>query len=368
MKASHGLLFIIGIVVGWFLHQMVAMHFSKETDSFVGSNENNTSNLPGHIQSTVSALKNTTTSADDVSITAISQHKKFPPLEQLNSWSSYASWLEHFNQNQPHSDKDYLLQARAALELTKDYRLVFTALLKAIEVASDVGILAKSLNTLDSTIDDYAKIGQNRDGIRKYQQNLEFLHEKIPANALSNLALAKLMAYQGDIDQAFIYLELVDPNSPHQIEVSKFRDLLEKKSHNFDNSKSKIALTRLGNQFIVEAYFGATPLRLLLDTGASSTIVNVASANELMSIGENDFVFTGKTTQISTANGITMSRIFLLKRFQIEEFSLDNIQILDAPMGGADYFDGLLGMDFLGSYDFKIDRENAFLIIDNSSR
>ena len=149
--------------------------------------------------------------------------------------------------------------------------------------------------------------------------------------------------------------------------IAALRDQLVTTSTALDNSEIKIPLQVLGNQFVAEADVGGSrPLRLLLDTGASSTVINNQTAEFLLADIPQFFSFSGSTTRINTANGVAQSRIFRLERLRIQPLSMTNMRILDAPMGSGDYFDGLLGMDFLGQYTFKIDRKNALLIIEGS--
>ena len=282
MKRLLFLTLVLGIIFGWFLRGVVeisgnAANATKDpkqavNDELLNHNQNIlTDKIPG--KNTVKRDKKTNESA----ISRIQERK----LDKPEDWPSYQLWLEHFDKLQPHTDKHYWLQAHAAKLLTKDYQRVFEALLKAMEYASDNESLQKSRLLLDEAITDYKRQGKTQDGMRRYQQTLEFFHEKSPSHALGNLALAELMAFQGELDLAFSYLEQIEPFSKHQEKVQATRHKLEAKSLSLDSSEIKIPLSRLRNQFVVEAFFNSIPLRLLLDTGASSTVLDRDSANDL---------------------------------------------------------------------------------------
>jgi predicted aspartyl protease len=67
--------------------------------------------------------------------------------------------------------------------------------------------------------------------------------------------------------------------------------------------------------------------------------------------------------KVNTANGSLMAPMYQFRELQIGKRKVTNIAVVILPMGGLDNADGLLGMNFLREFDFRIDQRKALLFL-----
>jgi clan AA aspartic protease (TIGR02281 family) len=118
-----------------------------------------------------------------------------------------------------------------------------------------------------------------------------------------------------------------------------------------------IPLLRSGSHFLVEARLGGTqPARLLIDTGASLTMLT-ADALKRRGIGAHA---TGKTGTFNTANGRVRAPIYRLDSLSVGDWQVSDLEVGVLELGDR-RIDGLLGMNFLRHFQFFIDQDAALL-------
>ena len=114
-----------------------------------------------------------------------------------------------------------------------------------------------------------------------------------------------------------------------------------------------IPLIREGEHFLVEAWINdAIPVRLLIDTGASMTVVR----SEVLAAAEIPLLSDEPPRYFNTANGLVAGRVYRVDRLSIGDQEIPNIELagLDFPMAAG--VDGLLGMNYLKHFRFFIDQ------------
>ncbi len=114
------------------------------------------------------------------------------------------------------------------------------------------------------------------------------------------------------------------------------------------------------NQLIVVARVnGMADARLLLDTGAEMVAVSEGLAARLgLSLS------TAPDITLRLAGGGTMgARRAVLKRIEVHGMALDDVPAIVLPASDDDGLDGLLGMSFLGAFQFQIDPVGRQLIL-----
>lgn len=117
-----------------------------------------------------------------------------------------------------------------------------------------------------------------------------------------------------------------------------------------------LPLTRFGNQFLVAVNIEGYPARLLLDTGASITGVSAAYIQKYPAI-----VKATKPIRLNTANGAVESYLFTVTQLSLGDAVFNQHIIARLPLDAGIEFDGLLGVDVLGRFDFVIDQNEAVL-------
>ncbi len=92
----------------------------------------------------------------------------------------------------------------------------------------------------------------------------------------------------------------------------------------------------------VRATAAGRSLRLLVDTGATTTVISRARAADLGSRA------TGRRVPVRTAGGTVEAEIHVLRQVEIGPLRLDVLEVLVLDRALPSGVDGLLGMDVLG--------------------
>ena len=193
-----------------------------------------------------------------------------------------------------------------------------------------------------------------------YEWLMERLNELIkltPDNGELHLQLAKMHLKTGDNEQAQ-YHALMAANQPAT--QTRAEGILAKLDEGKldDNMPPEIAvpLIRFGTQFLVPVKIEGESVKLLLDTGASISGLSSDFLN-----GHYSMVKSAKPIQLNTANGSVESYLFTVDTFTIENITFNKHMLARLPMDNVEHFDGLLGVDILGRFDFVIDQNKAVL-------
>ena len=120
---------------------------------------------------------------------------------------------------------------------------------------------------------------------------------------------------------------------------------------------ANVPLSRSGNQFVVTASLdGQREVRLLIDTGASVTIVAPAI---LESLG---YVLGSRTGKFVTANGEIDAPLVGIQSLTVGEQVVSPITVGAISLSRRTAsFDGLLGMNFLQKFEFFLDQQRSVL-------
>lgn len=117
------------------------------------------------------------------------------------------------------------------------------------------------------------------------------------------------------------------------------------------------------NVILVAALFDGYSVRLLLDTGASNTVIDLTTVI-LNGYEHNDNV--GKV-QIETAKGLIEARVFKIKELSSLSIRKTNLEIIAYDFIGngiVSEFDGVLGLDFFKGRKICIDFIKLEITID----
>lgn len=170
-----------------------------------------------------------------------------------------------------------------------------------------------------------------------------------PSRATFHLALAH--AYADDVQlgaaRETLALVMYDPEVAGQARAL-LASLEGRTAHG-----TKIPLQRSGNQYHLTATFNdRLELRLLLDTGASMTVLSAAAFTALRPgatpLGER---------ALTTANGIVVAQVFRVPSVAVGGRRVTNLEVAVVDQLDDGGLVGLLGMDFLDNFQFSIDRQ-----------
>ena len=192
---------------------------------------------------------------------------------------------------------------------------------------------------------------------KDYKELVEFLVNRIDVGVLSefySFELAKVYVKLKKYIKAKELLEVLKDNDIYKERAIKLLAYIDEKLAEVAEYPIQIPLMKRGSYFVVKAYVNQKEVLLLLDTGASITSIddNIVSGLDIYK----------KDVPFGTANGTILSNIYKANNFTIGEISLNSFQVSGGlPLRGS--LDGLLGMNFLGRYKFKIDQKEAILFL-----
>jgi clan AA aspartic protease (TIGR02281 family) len=136
-------------------------------------------------------------------------------------------------------------------------------------------------------------------------------------------------------------------------------DKTDEREKNTDLGRS-IPLKKFGDQYVVEAKLSNNQVALLIDTGASVTAISKQYFDTIDNRYKNNFL--GRFS-IGTAGGSVMARLYQFQKLTISHVTVENLPVVVLPMLDIENADGLLGMNFLREFDFKIDQQQSLMFI-----
>ncbi len=212
---------------------------------------------------------------------------------------------------------------------------------------------------------EYASALQQRSdnsGLLELYQDLTQLE---PSYAPYFLGLASAQLALGDNDAARQSLLLVAQDPEVSAQARQLLERVRVAAHEQRPPESSapetevpgIALLRSGSHFLVNARLGgAQQVRLLIDTGASLTMLTPDALKD-GGVGAHS---TGRTGTFNTANGRVRAPIYRLDALAVGDWQVSDLEVGVLDLGDA-HIDGLLGMNFLRHFQFFIDQNEALL-------
>ena len=168
------------------------------------------------------------------------------------------------------------------------------------------------------------------------------------------LALAQAYLQLNDLERAQQWLAQADLDPAYQRQAQ----LLQQQVLQAQRTETSIQLEPAGEHYLIAATLNEQhDVNLLIDTGASTSVLSQAKFDELQAWQEAEFI---SEQEIFTAGGIVNAPIYRFSQFQIDDIQVADLYfvILDLPDRRSD---GLLGMNFLKQFRFHIDQQNARL-------
>jgi clan AA aspartic protease (TIGR02281 family) len=258
-----------------------------------------------------------------------------------------------------------MLLAEAQLA-EKDYRSAITHYYEAKGHAHRVEVIERLNRLIRSAVQSHATTLEQNINYSALLDLYQFLTQLEPDHAPYYIGLAKAQLALNDAVAARQSLQLVIQDA----EVgSTARSILaqllpvggnepEENRREESASVSRIPLHRRGHQYFVDSMFdGDQSIRLLIDTGASMTIITPAIVEQ----NSQSVRSTGKTGVFHTANGRVSAPIYRLDALTIGEWQVRDLEVGVLALGDQKGFDGLLGMNFLKHFQFFIDQDEGTL-------
>jgi clan AA aspartic protease (TIGR02281 family) len=123
-------------------------------------------------------------------------------------------------------------------------------------------------------------------------------------------------------------------------------------------SKGSVPFEKHGSVVIVQATLnGSTPVKLILDTGASFTMISSATAKQL----DIDTSQNTRTMPFQTANGTIQAALINLESIAVAGLELKNLTAAVHDALPDPEVAGLLGLNFLTNFRLDIDSEKGLV-------
>lgn len=285
--------------------------------------------------------------------------------ERVNA-RSYSVALQLLNQylDTQYRDVDALLLKASALARQNDFSGQIDTLYDAKSYAYQQPVITRISDDIRNTVEGYKKyLLENR----RYPELLD-LYQKLvylePDYSPYFIELAKAQRANNLEAEAKQSLALVqyDPAVGQQA-----RRLLAESRGTVNSDQQDIAqvdqlqgipLTRRGNHFVVEATLdGYLPLTLIIDTGASLTIIKTDKLRAVT----GDVLAQSSEQLFNTANGAVKAPVLPVGSLAIGGYEVTNLKVGGLNLTNTPGVDGLLGMNYLRHYRFFIDQQNNLL-------
>lgn len=295
-------------------------------------------------------------------------------LEQANRWLADKNLvaLEIFLQDylkQHPQDMDFLLieaQLKVETSLLSDAINHYYDLLRMPMTVAQKNYIEQQIKALTSNTIEQLTNNYSWDILAKF---VEPLFQLEPTNRQYILSLARAYAelfQAGLMENVLASLRFDDPAAQkiRQILITQ----LASQTNEDDAIKSELSiqntrpipLKQIGDHYVVNASLSNNPVTLLIDTGASITAISREYYNNLSNRYKINFL--GRFN-INTAGGRVMAPMYQFRELTIQHVTLENITVVIIPLQGMEHADGLLGMNFLREFDFKIDQAHSVLFL-----
>jgi clan AA aspartic protease (TIGR02281 family) len=297
-------------------------------------------------------------------------------LNQANLWLeqknllTLAAFLQDYLKHYPQDMDFLLLEAKLKLETTllSDAIAHYYDLLRKPMTAAQQSEVELQIEQLSKNTIEQLKRNYSWDILAMF---IEPLLQLEPSNRLYILSLA--MAYaelfqEGLMENVLASLDFDDPDAQRIRNIIVAQQITPANDEVDDldagqttaNLGRPIPLKKFGDQYVVEAKLSSNNVALLIDTGASVTAISKQYFANLSNRYKINYL--GRFN-IGTAGGSIMARMYQFRELTINHVTVENLPVVILPMQGIENADGLLGMNFLREFDFKIDQRQSVIFI-----
>jgi len=181
----------------------------------------------------------------------------------------------------------------------------------------------------------------------------------LPEQAQYFLKLGQFRIRMGNFDGALTPLAQIENHGELGAEARALMKQAEVSEDVSAPADQSLPLRAQGAQYVVKASIDdGEPVELLVDTGAAMTIVDASLLRRL------GYGLEGEHEYFATANGVVDAPVVSLHRLSVGNAGINELAVgaldLDMPEG----VHGLLGMNFLRHFHFRIDQDHRTLHLD----
>ncbi|MEP2650889.1 MAG: retropepsin-like aspartic protease [Paraglaciecola sp.] len=298
-------------------------------------------------------------------------------LEQANEWlqsqafSSLIPFLQNYLKAHAQDMAFLLIEAKMKVEteLLSDAISHYYDLLRSPMTAAQQTEVQQQITKLTQTTITQLERNYSWDILAMFVEPLLQLE---PTSRLYILSLATAYAQQlqaGLMENVLGALDYYDPDAQKVRQIVLAQLPAEQATTPEEQTQPpqneviarSIPLKQVRDQYLVSGALSGNPVNLLIDTGASITAISEQYFDKLSNRIKINHL--GRFT-IGTAGGSVMASIYEFRELTLQHVTVKNLPVVVLPMEGISNADGLLGMNFLREFDFKIDQKNALMFIE----
>ncbi len=194
--------------------------------------------------------------------------------------------------------------------------------------------------------------------LKSYEEIQKFLEAEIQRGTKSSffiLALAKHHIFMQSFNTATILLKEIEFDEEYAEQAKELLNKIDKNETNKEEYTYKLPLKKIGSHFTIEVTVDNTPLSLLLDTGASLTLLDEEKVPSSLTLINDNVI-------LNTAGGEVSAQLKMAHSFIVGSIELEDFKVTTSPFI-QEKADGLLGMNFFQKFKFKIDQEKSLLYL-----
>ena len=265
--------------------------------------------------------------------------------------SAYVAYLARVGE-----DYDALVALAGLLRQDGVYPAAIAFLLRAaLQVDSD-GQQHVLEASLAATTDDYARSLTGSQQLETLDKMYEAITLALPEQADYFLALGLLRIQTGNPAGALPPLAQIQNHTRLGAQARGLMEAIEADETESPVTLETLSLRRVGDQFLVQGRLDQRhTVTLLIDTGAAMTMLEPTL---LTSLG---YGLAGRQAYFSTANGVVAAPVVALGHLSLGLAGVDHLPVGALTMALQPDVDGLLGMNFLRHYEFRIDQSEQLL-------
>jgi len=254
---------------------------------------------------------------------------------------------------QEYRDIDALLIQAELYRLQKDYIKAIDTLYSARSYEyrqPQIAYIDAQIRKVVAEYDTQLQAADDYHQLAVLYENLVYLARDNPQNVIKPAKAQLALNRHGEVWQT---LNLVAADPRVSDEVNRLIAEMDNAVTYSDSAPAVIPLIRQGNHFIVEAQINnAGPIRLMLDTGASMTVVR----SDILHAAGVAMAGNAPLRRFTTANGETEGPVYRVDSLSLGDQRVKNIDIAVLDLSGLSGADGLLGMDYLKHFKIYIDQ------------
>lgn len=308
---------------------------------------------------------------------ALAPQSDYPHKEELKQatlllrtgeFDQLAELLQTHLRNHP-EDIEFLLLEGDFIQQTETVSFALTHYYELLEYPLTATQQKSLINKIAALVKEHSDKLSNINAWDILATFLEPLWQREPYNRNYIVTLAESYAHlalEGPTENVLASLLPDDPEVlrirailPNQLE----QPLVEEEPIVAEDYTRAVSLAKVGDQFVVEARLASKQLELLIDTGATTTVISESVFNQQGgSRLKKNAQFVG-LYEINTAGGKVEAPVYRFAFLSVGGLAVRDTAVIVMPTFEFARADGLLGMNFLREFDFRIDQQQAILYL-----